>query len=266
MRQPGHAAGAFDLDGFAAALLDAARPTPPGLFAWNGSDPGVRLAVHRNNVMVSLVDALADTFPVVQQLVGDAFFRAMAAIFVRQSPPRSQVLAHYGQDFPAFIAQFEPAQALPYLADMAQLEVARVRAYHAADAEPLSAAAIGLAFGSGERMGELRPVLHPSVCALASGHAVVTLWAAHQCEGEMPLVDIDSPENAIVLREGLDVLVLPAPSGAVAFVRAVLHGGNLGAAAASAAAAPDFDLTATLTLLLAHGALVSLHLPAGQDA
>lgn len=267
MRRPDHTAVAFDLGGFAAALLDPAHPTPPGLRAWNGSDPGARLAVHRNNVLVSLVDALADTFPVVQQLVGDTFFRAMAAVFVRQSPPRSSVLAHYGQDFPAFVAQFEPAQALPYLADMAQLEAARVRAYHAADAEPVSAAAIGLAFGSGERMGELRPALHPSVCALASAHAVVTLWAAHQGEGEMPLVDIDSPENAIVLRDGLDVLVLPAPAGAVVFVRAVLQGCNLGAAAASAAdAEPGFDLTATLTLLLAHGALVSLHLPPGYDA
>ena len=63
---------------FAATLLDPTLPCPPGLTAWNGSDLTRRLAVHRNNVVVSLVDALADTFPVTQQLVGEDFFRTMA--------------------------------------------------------------------------------------------------------------------------------------------------------------------------------------------
>ena len=67
---------------WAAALLDPERPAPPGLRAWNGSDPARRFAVHRNNVVASLVSALADGFPVVQALVGEEFFRAMAAVFV----------------------------------------------------------------------------------------------------------------------------------------------------------------------------------------
>jgi len=250
------------LTAFAAALLDPARPCPAGLRAWNGSDPTARLAVHRNNVVSSLIDALAETFPVVQQLVGEDYFRAMAGIFVRQAPPRSRVLAHYGQEFPSFIAQFEPARSLPYLADVARLEAARVRAYHAADAKPVSADAMGLALSSGERMGELRAVCHPSVSTLASPHAVVSLWAAHQGDGGVETVDVDAPECAIVLRTGLDVVVLRAPDGAAAFVQALLQGQGLGDAVASAVyAAPHFDLTAALSLLLAHGALSSLHLP-----
>ena len=90
---------------FSAALFDPARACPPGLFAWNGSDPAARLAVYRNNVIASLVDALADGFPVVQELVGAEFFRAMAAVFVRQTPPRTRVLAQYGDsEFPRFVA------------------------------------------------------------------------------------------------------------------------------------------------------------------
>ena len=250
---------------FAAALLDPQRPVPPGLRAWNGSDPRARLAVYRNNVVASLVDALAQTFPVVQRLVGPDFFRAMAALFVRHSPPRSRVLAHYGQDFPSFIAGFGPAQGLPYLADVARLEMARVAACHAADADPVSDQAVSLALGSGDRMGELQLVLHPSVGTLESRHAVVTLWAAHQGddEGELASVDVDAPESALVLRSGLDVLVLRAPDGAVAFLEATRAGLDLGDAAARAlTAAPRFDLTATLSQLLAHGALTSLHLPA----
>jgi hypothetical protein len=250
---------------FATTLLDPQRAAPPGLKAWNGSDPSARLAVYRNNVVSSLVDALADTFPVVQQLVGEAFFRAMAAVFVREAPPRSRVLAHYGHDFPVFIEAFEPARGLPYLADMARLEAARVVAYHAPDAQPVSDAVVGLALASGDRIGELRLVLHPSVQTLASHHAVVTLWAAHQVDDASAIarVDIESPQSALILRHELDVLALPAPSGTVEFVDAIRAGFNLGDAAARAmAASPSFDLTITLTQLLAHGALSAIHLPA----
>ena len=258
---------ALDQAAFAAALLDPALPCPAGLRAWNGSDPSARLAVYRNNVVSSLIDALADTFPVVQQLVGPEFFRAMAGIFVRISPPRSRVLAHYGQAFPAFVESFGPAQALPYLADMARLEVARVTAYHAADAQAASSEAVGLALASGERIAELNVALHPSLSTLVSNHAVITLWAAHQTDGEIEPLVIDTPESAIVLRAGLDVLVLIAPDGCVPFVQA-LHGGcNLGQATAYAtAAAPHFDLAATLSLLLGHGAVTSIHLPQRLDS
>jgi len=119
---------------FASALLDPARPVPSGLATWNGSDPVARFAVYRNNVVVSLVAALADTFPVVRELVGEEFFTAMARLYVAEQPPLSPVLAHYGDGFADWVVQFEPAAAVPCLADMARLERARVRAYHAADA------------------------------------------------------------------------------------------------------------------------------------
>lgn len=249
---------------FAAALLDPRHAGPPGLRTWNGSDPAARLAVYRNNVVSSLVDALADTFPVVQHLVGCEFFRAMAAVFVRQAPPRSPVLAHYGQGFASFVAGFEPARELPYLADVARLEFARLAALHAADAEPVAKAALSAALASGDHMGALRLVLHPSVNTLASRHAVVSLWAAHQRDDDSAIasIDIDRPERALILRHGLEVLVLPAPGGALEFVAAVQAGQGLADAAAQAAAsAPAFDLTATLSTLLAHDALSSIYLP-----
>lgn len=253
---------------FAAALLDPQRAAPAGLRAWNGSDPAARLAVYRNNVVSSLVDALGETFPVVQQLVGEEFFRAMGGVFVRERPPRSRVLAQYGGQFPIFVASFPPARDLTYLADVARLELARVMAYHAADAGPVSDEVVALALGSGERMGELQLALHPSVHTLSSPHAVVSLWAAHQLgdEGEIGTVDVDVPERALILRAGLDVLVLPVPAATVAFVEAIRAGLNLGDATSQAASraaetGSDFNLTAILSSLLTHGALVSFHLP-----
>lgn len=68
---------------FSQALLNPELPCPSDLKAWNQSDPTQRFAVYRNNVIVSLCDALASTFPVVQALVGEDFFHTMARDFVR---------------------------------------------------------------------------------------------------------------------------------------------------------------------------------------
>lgn len=255
---------------WAAALLDPALPCPAGVRAWNGSDPTVRLAVHRNNLVSGLVDGLGLRFPVTQRLVGEAFFRAMAALFVRQWPPRSAVLAHYGDGLAGFIDHFEPAQSLPYLADMARLEQARSRACHAADAPVLTAECAAPALASGVRIGELRLVCQPSCSLVTSAHAVVSLWAAHQgaAEPSLAAIDLSQPEAALVLRPGLDVHVVPLTPGVAAFVAALLRQADLADAAASAlSASPCFDLAAALRLLVVQGALTTItlpHLPAPQ--
>jgi len=247
---------------FAATLLAPGLPCPAGLRAWNGSDPTARLAVYRNNVVSSLIDAVADTFAVTQELVGEAFFRAMASVFVRQHPPRSRVLAHYGAEFADFVDGFEPARAVPYLADVARLEQARVLAFHAADADPLTAERLGAAMSSGEDLGLLKLVCHPSTSVVVSEHAIVSLWAAHQGDRDLSAVDPALPESALVVRSGLDVLVLRLPSGAARFVIALQAGAGLADAAALATGeAADFDLPKMLALLMGHGALIAAQFP-----
>jgi hypothetical protein len=251
---------------FAAALLTPDLPCPAGLRAWNGSDPSARLAVHRNNVVSSLIDAVADTFPVARELVGDEFFRAMAAVFVRQHPPSSRVLAHYGSEFADFVDAFEPARTVAYLADVARLEWARVLAYHASDADPLTADMLGATMSSAEDLGALQLVCHPSISVMVSEYAIVSLWAAHQGDGDLSAVDPAVPESALVVRPGLDVLVLRLPPGAARFVIALQAGEGLADAAALAAGeAADFDLPDVLALLMRHGALISVQLPRSRS-
>lgn len=251
---------------FAAALLDAARPVPAGLRAWNGSDPAVRFAVYRNNVVSSLVAALADTFPVVRELVGAAFFDTMARLFVARHPPQSPVLAEYGEDMPTFIERFEPAAALPYLADVARLERARVRAYHAADAPALAAQAIAAAMAAPEQLAGARLVLHPSLSVIGSAHAIVSLWAAHQGQGRIEDVDLNHGEAALVLREHDDAAVIRIAHASASFIALLLAGETLGPAAERAGllatrSGEAFDLADTLSILIGHGALTAWHSP-----
>jgi hypothetical protein len=242
---------------FAAALLDPERDCPAQLTTWNGSDPAARFAVYRNNVLSSLVDALAASFPVVQQLVGEAFFRAMAAVYVRHSPPRTRILADYGADFPAFIEGFAPAGGLPYLADVARLELLRIRAYHAADAAPLDATALATALATPQRLASLLLRLQPALGLLDSAFAVVSLWAAHQGALALANVEPNQAQCALVLRNGLEVEVLGIRRGDAVFIPALLRGQPLGAAAQLALACdPGFDLGACLAHLLRAGAII----------
>lgn len=245
--------------GFATGLLDAARPLPAGLRAWNGSDPARRFAVYRNNVVVSLTQALADTFPVVQRLVGDEFFAAMAGVYLREQPPRSPVLAHWGDGFADWLAAFAPARALPYLPDMARLERARVLAWHAADASPMPESALRERLADAAMLPLARLALHPSCRVLRSPFDVYALWAAHQQEGDWPAVDIDRPCATLVLRDAADeVLVIGLDEPAAAFVDALGAGATFGEALTKV---PGLDLVATLALLLRHGAITGCAAP-----
>ena len=245
---------------FAEALLEPEQACPPGLITWNASDPARRFAVYRNNVIVSLVDALADTFAVTQDLVGEAFFRAMARVFAYTNPPTSRLLVFYGETFPAFIERFPPAASLPYLADVARLEFLRVRAYHAADVAPVRSEDIVAVLADEDKLPDLGLALHPSLAVLDSAAAVVALWAAHQGIGALATLVPDVPETALIVRDGLDVEVMSIPRASGVFIKALKRGATLGDAMALAQRSdPDFDATLPLALLIQKSAITALY-------
>ena len=245
---------------FAEALLEPEQACPPGLITWNASDPARRFAVYRNNVIVSLVDALADTFAVTQDLVGEAFFRAMARVFAYTNPPTSRLLVFYGETFPEFIERFPPAASLPYLADVARLEFLRVRAYHAADVAPVRSEDIVAVLADEDKLPDLGLALHPSLAVLDSAAAVVSLWAVHQGVGDLATLVPDVPETALVVRDGLDVEVMKIPRATGVFIKAVKRGATLGDAMALAQRSdPDFDATLPLALLIQKSAITALY-------
>ncbi|MEQ1517029.1 MAG: DNA-binding domain-containing protein, partial [Usitatibacteraceae bacterium] len=107
--------------GFTPALLDPERPPPAIVAGPNGKAAGKRYNVYRNNVTVSLINALAAAFPATQRITGADFFRAMARFHVRATPPTSPLLFEYGHGFPNFIERYEYAQPMPWLADVARI-------------------------------------------------------------------------------------------------------------------------------------------------
>ena len=148
-------------DHFASALLDPNRPVPGAVTSHTSRTPQKRFAVYRNNVVAGLIEALRAQFPASERIVGEEFFAGMARVYIETQPPRSPILVTYGDGFPDFIAGFAPAADVPYLADVARLEAARVRAYHAADAVPLDPARWQEI--DPQALASLHVALHPSV-------------------------------------------------------------------------------------------------------
>ncbi|MDE5463983.1 DNA-binding domain-containing protein [Bradyrhizobium sp. CSS354] len=242
---------------FAPALLDPVRLAPEIVTGPNGKAPGKRYDVYRNNVTVSLIDALAAIYPAVQRITGIDFFRAMARFHVRQTPPISPLLFDYGRDFPAFIAQYEHAQMMPWLADVARIERAWLDAYHAADAVPVSPAQ--LAAVAPERLGDLVLIPHPAAGIVRSQFAAVTIFAANRDTSPVGRIDAASPEDALVTRAEFDVVVRHLPPGGAAVASSLMSGRPLGEAAARALdAAADFDLASNITGLIEAGAFTSI--------
>ena len=97
---------------FAEALLDPACALPEGITSVRGIADAARFAVYRNNVHVGLTGALAKRFPVVRRLVGEEFFAGMARVYAGLHKPASPLLFEYGDEFPDFVEQFEPARGL----------------------------------------------------------------------------------------------------------------------------------------------------------
>lgn len=237
---------------FASAVLDPLARCPEDLRAWNGSDVAKRFAVYRNNLMVSLANALADSFPVVQELVGREFFRAMACEFVRSQPPRSPLLLTFGSAFPDFIDAFAPSRSVPYLADVARLELARVEAFHSSDmTEPA------------ESNPPVR--LHPAARVVRSRFPVYSIWAAHHGVGELETLDLTRAETALIVRPELDVLVVSMQFATATLLESLLRGQSLQDAVEAALHVPGFDLTDALAFLLHHRAITTNHFPPGDQ-
>ncbi|MCC2111052.1 MAG: putative DNA-binding domain-containing protein [Hyphomicrobiales bacterium] len=246
---------------FAAALRHADAPMPDAIAAHYPDPPRRRFNVYRNNVVVSLVEAMIDAYPVVLRLVGEDFFRATARVFVLGHPPASPVLLGYGAGFAEFVESFPPAAKLPYLADVARLEWAWLAAYHAAEAEPVDIAVLA---GIPEtELSDTAFDLHPSLGLVTSSHPIVSIFAANRRDETVGPIDLSIGEDALVIRPAAKVVVRHLPDGGHAFIDALREGKALGEAAEIGIAASfAFDLSANLRGLFEAGAVVGLKTPA----
>ena len=239
---------------FRQAILDPAVERPAGLSDGQGQVAGRRFDVYRNNVAVSLAEALETAFPTIAKLVGDQNFKVLSGIFLRQHPPSSPLMMFYGQEMPAFLEGFEPAKAIPYLPDVARLELAMRESYHAADHTSVDPAGFEIAPDAlmASTLG-----LAPSLRLVRSRFPIYGIWLFNHQEGAPKPAAM--AEDVVVLRADMDPEPQVLPTGGGAFIAALLDNQPLGVAHETATKdAADFDLAQTLSILIGAGAITTI--------
>ncbi|MEJ2378739.1 MAG: DNA-binding domain-containing protein [Pseudolabrys sp.] len=249
--------------GFRTSVL-AEAALPPSLIRDGHVSVAARLAIYRNNVIGNLTRALRLSFPAVERLVGEDFFAAASQRFIEVAPPRVADLNQYGEGFADFLASFEAAASVPYLADVARLECAVSRALHAPSAPAL--APEDLSAVPPESEAELRLQPHPTLSLLDLAYPARVIWDAVLCEDadtratRLAAIDIQAGgETLAVLRSdgALAVETLTAPAFDLA--QALAAGWPLGDALACV---PPDDAAPLLGEFLARGFFAGFSLSA----
>ena len=248
-----------DLLKFQDAFVEALAGGPAGLSPWlAAADHGeAGLSVYRNTIARGCVDALAANFPTVATMVGEDWFRAAAALFAREAPPTHAALLDYGENFPAWLDRFPPAQDLPYLAGVAHLDRLWTEALFAGEAPSLPAEAFSEL--APETLAQARVRLHPSVRFAAFGAGLPSLWAGAR-EGRDDLELFEAAEGLLLSRPDALVAYRIIGPADCAFLAACRMGRPLAEAMGLAAEA---DPGADLQILFA--ALIDAKIFSGLD-
>lgn len=240
---------------FLLALRDPGLVIPAGLIDHNGAPAGRRFNVYRNNVTTSLMDALQDGYPVIYKLLGEANFRNIAREFQAAHPPTSPLMMRFGAKFPEFLGGIEQLRKYPYLGDVARLECALRKSYHAADATQIDPALLGKL--TEDQLLASRIQLAPSVQLMASKWPALGVWLFNTND-DAPK-PVAQSEYILIMRADYDPTPELITVGDFALLTTLQEGKTLGAAIEAAMAVQeDHDFGRLLGRLLAGGAITTM--------
>jgi hypothetical protein len=199
---------------FLAQVLRADAPEDP------------RMAVYHRTALAARSGALAAAYPVVERLVGGAFFGEAARVHACATPSASGDLHDYGAGFADFLAGYGPAAALTYLPDVARLEWAVHESRHAAGDDRPDFAALGRV--APHELVHVRMRLHPSVRLVASGHPILSIWEANQAGRDGVPEEVGRAQRVVVRRIDNDVRPIEADAASWLLLGVFSRGGTLG--------------------------------------
>jgi hypothetical protein len=206
------------------------------------------MAVYRNTILHGAVEALRGNFPVVEQIVGEEMFEGVAVDFASECPPRTPVLALYGNRFADWLAAQDWIADLAYLPDVARVERLHVECLMAADAEPIGDVRVREML----RAGQAPVRLHPAVRFEWLRTPAMSIWLAHQRPIAAEIEPEWKAEGALFARPAPFLLHAPRIGPAA---HRILFGVRIGEALDATLAAavrlyPDEDCTAVLASLV----------------
>lgn len=246
---------------FAGALLDPDVKIPHGI-GKNDNPAPKRFSVYRNNVVVSLLEALGQAYPSVLAILGEENFKRVARNFIMSHPPGSAMMQSYGEAFAGFLERFPPLAKSPFLADVARAERAWLDAWHAPDHVPMDPSELAAIAPEDSMTLVLEPL--PATRLIRSAFPVADLFNARN-QWPTSGINLEDAQSLLITRPYLECIVTELDQAAADFSQALFGGVELGEAISTALENDEaFDASVAISTLFQSGALRSMKANTGD--
>jgi hypothetical protein len=213
--------------------LEAGALDASGTLAADAPTARIRLGAYAGGYPARLEESLGETFPALRHVLGADTVHRLVHRHLPHVPAGIYNLNDVGETLPDWLATDEVAAAMPLATDLARLELAVQRAFHATllpefDPAPLAAWTLDewdravLRFQSG-------------VALVRSPWPVHDVWAARKLPRDtIDIVVEGRPQDVLVYRAGFRVAAEVVTTDEVALLEPLLAGETLGGALAGA--------------------------------
>jgi hypothetical protein len=164
-----------------------------------------RLDIYYNNTLLGLTDILTATYPVLQKIVGENFFRAVSRFYIETNSQMTGNSHAYGGELASFLRSYEPAVSWPYLPDIAAIEWAYFQASIADDAPVLD---FKVLTGLISEHPDFIVSLHPGVHYMELNFNALEIWQEHRKNKIETIKLQESPQTILIWRDPKDDIFL----------------------------------------------------------
>jgi hypothetical protein len=210
--------------------------------------PEARVAIYANNAREGFLQALAATFPVIERLAGQDWFRQTGREYMRRHPSRSGNLHYVGEHFAAFLEELLHDTDHAYFADVARLEWAYQEVLVAADHPSFEISALSSV--STDDYDSLVFRVHPALRLVESRYPLLAIWQANQsdaADGAQSIALDAGATRLLIVRRDDHVELRELDAAEFALLAAFARGATLSEAFEHASGAdPSADLAFVL--------------------
>lgn len=215
---------------FSAELLRKGKTDLDKILNPQANDPGIeRLEVYAEGYPARIREALLEAYPAILKVLGDAVFSDLALQF-----GKAQFFQHYNLNqvaggFPEFLKNIAWNEKLPFLYDLAELELAVQRAFHAEALTPASPQ--DFADKAGLEGENLILRFQPHVFGVRSHWPILDIWnSRNQPTAEIKIQLEGRPQAVLIYRAGEKVICQKADPLEIAVLSVLKEGEPLGKA------------------------------------
>jgi hypothetical protein len=210
------------------AALDDGTLDASATLSTDAATARTRLGAYTGGYPARVEEALAEAYPALRHVCGASTFHALVHRYLPSVPAGIYNLSDVGTNLPAFLARDELARQVPLSIDLARLELAVQRAFHATLEPPFDPAPLAAWTLDDWDVAVVR--FQPGVTLVHSPWPIHDVWEARTRPREaIDIVVEGRPQSVLVHRIDVRVVTAVITFAEATVLEALLRGDRLGA-------------------------------------